>query len=138
MSSNIYKTTYPSDKWGGNHIVGLTIEFVDLIKNIEGPENVQWSWDLVLDGKRKMIIWSDEDNKGRVYDGGCYYIEKDEYGNKALGEPNKDYEEVDEIRDYLKKEWPLDKREEYIRVKELKGKLSDKTKETFGSLIDEL
>jgi hypothetical protein len=134
MSSNIYKTTYPSDRYGGNHIIGLTIEFVDLRKSIEGDENIQWGWYLILDGKEEITIWRDEDNKGRQYDGGCYYLEKDEYGNKGLGEPVKDPELLDEIRYYLKKEWPLQKREMYI----LKKGLSPETAETFGSLIDDL
>jgi hypothetical protein len=71
---------------------------------------------------------------GGVADPGCYYIEKDEYGYETLGEPNKDYEEVDEIREYLKKEWPIQKRESYI----MKQKLSPETKQTFGDIIDEL
>jgi len=138
MSSNIWKTTYPSDMYGGNHTVGLTIEFVNLKKHQDGEENIHWAWDLILDGKREITIWRDEDNKGRAYDGGCYYLEKDEYGNRVLGEPLKNYEEVDIIREYIQEVWPLEKREEYIRIKELKGKLSPSTKETFGSLIDEL
>lgn len=136
--NKIYKTTYESEKWGGNNIVGLTIEFVNLKKHVEGSENIHWAWDLILDGKREIIIWRDEDDKGRRYDGGCYYLEKDEYGNRALGEPLKDWEERDVIDEYLTKEWPLQRREEFIRVEELKAILTPSTKETFGSLIDEL
>jgi hypothetical protein len=138
MSSNIWKTTYPSDIYGGNHTIGITIEFVNLTKHIIDSENIQWSWDLILDGKREINLWRDEDNKGRAYYGGCYYIDKDEDGNVGLGEPLKNPEELDVIKEYTLKEWPLAKREEYIRIKELKDKLSSSTKETFGSLIDEL
>jgi hypothetical protein len=138
MNSNIWKTLYPTDIYGGNHTIGITIEFVKLTKHIMSSENIQWSWDLILDGKREINLWRDEDNKGRVYDGGCYYIDKDEDGNVGLGEPLKNPEELDVIDEYLVSEWPLQKREEYIRVKELKDKLSPSTKETFGSLIDEL
>lgn len=136
--NKIYKTTYESDKWGGNTIVGLTIEFVKLKKYIEGSESIHWAWDLILDGEREITIWRDEDDKGRRFDGGCYYLEKDEFGNRTLGEPLKNWEERDVIEEYLNTEWPLQKREEYIRVEELKAKLTPSTKETFGSLIDEL
>lgn len=136
--NKIYKKTYESDKWGGNTRVTLTIEFVNLKKLVEGSENIQWVWDLILDEKREIIIWRDEDNKGRQYDGGCYYLEKDEYGNRVLGEPLKDWEERDIIEEYLNEVWSLQKREEYIRIEELKAKLTPSTKETFGSLIDEL
>jgi hypothetical protein len=134
MSSNIYKTTYTSERYGGNtHIIGLTIEFVDLRKSIEGSENVIWSWKLILDGKENITIWSDEDNKGRRYDGGCYYLIKDDFGHETLGDPV-DYERREPIEEYIEKEWPFQKREMYI----LKKSLSPETAETFGSLIDDL
>jgi hypothetical protein len=138
MNSNIWKTTYPSDMYGGNTVIGITIEFVNLTKHIIDSENIQWSWDLILDGKREIILWRDEDNKGRTYDGGCYYADKDEEGNVGLGEPLKNPEELDVIDEYIKEVWPQEKREEYIRIKEIKDKLTPPTKETFGNLIDEL
>ena len=135
MSFNkIYKTTYQSDMYGGNNIIGLTIEFVDLEKHVDGQENVTWAWDLILDGKCEVYVWSDEDTKGRRYDGGCYYITRDEFNNMALDKPIKDPEIADEVREYIKKEWPLQKRENYI----LKKALSTNTRETFGDIIDEL
>ena len=135
MSSNIYKTTYQTDRYyGGDHTIGLTIEFVDLKKHKEGSENIHWAWDLILDGNRKIHIWRDEDDRGRVYDGGCYTLVTDEYGNRALDEPIEDPEERDEIDEYLDKEWPLQKRENYI----FKKTLSSSTQETFGDIIDEL
>ena len=134
MSSNIYKTTYSSDRYGGDHTIGLTIEFVDLKKHKEGSENIHWAWDLILDGNRKIHTWRDEDDRGRVYDGGCYTLVKDEYGNRVLDEPIKDPEERDEIDEYLDKEWPLQKRENYI----FKKNLSTSTQETSGHIIDEL
>jgi hypothetical protein len=134
MSSNIYKTTYISDRYGGDTTIGLTIEFIDLNKYVDGEENVTWSWDLILDEKHEVYVWSDEDNKGRKYDGGCYYTTKDEYGNKALDTPLKDPDEADQVREYIKKEWPLQKREDYI----FKKKLSTSTQKTFGDIIDEL
>jgi hypothetical protein len=133
MNSNIYKTTYPSDRYGGNNIIGLTIEFVDLTKHVDGEDNVTWSWDLIVDNKDDVYVWSDEDTKGRRYDGGCYYLTKDESGNKSLSNPT-DMELADEIREYIKKEWPLQKREAYI----FKKGLSSSTAETFGDIIDEL
>jgi len=139
MSFNkIYKTTYPSDRYGGNNTIGLTIEFVNLKKHIDGEDNVTWSWDLIIDNKDDIYVWSDEDTKGRRYDGGYYYLTKDEHGINSLDEPIKDPELIDEIREYIKKKWPLAKREEYIRVRELKGSLSHGTLNTFGDLIDEL
>jgi hypothetical protein len=131
--SNIYKTTYPTDRYGGNHVVGITIEFVDLKKHRDGPENMHWAWYLILDGKRDIVIWKDEDDRGRRYDGGCYNLEKDEFGNRVLGKPI-DYEEREIIEEYLDKEWPLAKRENYI----LKKSLSKDTEETFGGLLDVL
>jgi len=136
--NKIYKTTYPSDRYGGDHTIGLTIEFVDLRKTIEGDENIQWGWYLIIDNKDEITIWRDEDEKGRQYDGGCYYLVKDEYGNKALGDPVKDPELADEIREYIKKEWPLPKREDYIRIKELKQQINKDTTKAFEELIDEL
>jgi hypothetical protein len=134
MSSNIYKTTYQSDRYGGDHTIGLTIEFVNLNKHTDNEDNVTWSWDLIIDGKDDVYVWSDEDTKGRRYDGGCYYLEKDELGNKSLSDPVKDPELADEIREYIRKEWPLEKRESYI----FKKGLSSSTAETFGDIIDEL
>jgi hypothetical protein len=134
MNSNIYKTTYPSDRYGGNHIIGITVEFINLTKNKMGDENVQWSWYLIVDGNQNIMMWRDEDDRGRAYDGGCYYLTKDEYGHDALDEPLKDPEELDILDGYIQKEWPLQKREAYI----LKNKLSPQTAETFGDLIDEL
>jgi hypothetical protein len=125
-ASRIYKTTYQSDKWGGDTVVGLTIEFLDLDKDIDSDTgNVIWDWELLLDDKRKVSYFMHVG--GGVADPGCYFIEKDEYGHEVLGEQNKDYEEVDEIREYLKKEWPVEKREEYIRKKkfEERGLTSD-------------
>jgi len=116
-ASRIYKTTYQSDRYGGDHTIGLTIELIELKKHTEIGDNVTWTWYLILDGKSEVYVWSDEDTKGRVYDGGCYYIVKDEFGNMALGDPVKDPEIADEVREYTKKEWPLQKREEYIRKK---------------------
>jgi hypothetical protein len=110
MNSNIYKTTYPSDRYGGNNIIGLTIEFIDLKKHTDSEDNVTWSWDLIVDNKDDIYVWSDEDIKGRRYDGGCYYLEKDEAGNKTLDKPV-DMELADEIKLYIKEEWPLQKRE---------------------------
>lgn len=139
MSFNkIYKTVYPTDRYGGNHTVGLTIEFVKLTKFIEGEENVHWSWDLILDEKRNIVIWRDEDNKGRQYDGGCYYLGKDEHGNRVLDEPIKDPDERGEIEEYLDKEWPLPKREEYIRIEQMKKDINSETLNTFEDLINEL
>ena len=135
MSFNkIYKTTYQSDHYGGNHTIGLTIEFVDLKKHVDSQENVTWAWDLILDGKREVYVWSDEDTKGRQYDGGCYYITRDEFNNKALDEPIKDPEIADEIREYIKKEWPLQKRINW----KLKQSLNPSTVKSFEELIDEL
>lgn len=135
MSFNkIYKTTYQSDMYGGNNIIGLTIEFVDLKKHVDGQENVTWAWDLILDGKREVYVWSDEDTKGRRYDGGCYYVAKDEFNNKVLDKPIKDPEIADEVREYIQKEWPLQKRENYI----FKQSLNPSTVKSFEELIDEL
>jgi hypothetical protein len=134
MSSNIYKTVYQSDKYGGDHTIGLTIEFVSLNKHSDNENNVTWSWDLILDGKYDVYVWSDEDTKGRRYDSGCYYMVKDEFGNKSLGDPIKDPEVAGEVREYVQKEWPLHKREAYI----FKKSLSPSTQETFGDIIDEL
>jgi len=119
----IYKTVYPTDRYGGNHTVGLTIEFVDLKKQLYDyngtgeTDAVHWSWDLILDGKREIVIWRDEDTSGLQNDGGCYYLEKDEWGNIVLGEPTKDPEERYEIEEYIDKEWPHSKREMYVKFK---------------------
>ena len=104
-----------------NHIIGLTIEFINLNKHVDGEDNVTWSWDRIVDNKDEVYIWSDEDTRGRRYDGGCYYLEKDEQGNKSLGEPVKDPDLADEIREYIKKEWPLERRQNYIRKKKFEG-----------------
>jgi hypothetical protein len=136
--NKIYKITYQSDRYGGNHFIGLTIEFVNLTKHTDNEDNVNWSWDLIVDNKDEVYVWSDEDTKGRRYDGGCYYLEKDEANNKTLGEPVKDPELADEIREYIKKEWPLPKREDYIRIKELKQQINKDTTKAFEELIDEL
>jgi hypothetical protein len=133
---DVYKTTYQSDRYGGDHTIGLTIEFVDLRKTIEGDENIQWGWYLIIDGKDEITIWSDEDEKGRRYDGGCYYLEKDEYGNKGLGEPVKDPELTDEIREYIRKVWPLEKRKAFIRKKEIMSGLKDDAKDAWSNMLD--
>ena len=127
---DIYKTTYQSDRYGGDHTIGLTIEFVDLRKTIEGDENIQWGWYLIIDGKDEITIWRDKD------DGGCYYLEKDEYGNKGLGEPVKDPELLDEIREYIKKVWPLEKREAFIRKREIMSGLKDDAKDAWSNMLD--
>ena len=135
--SKIYRTTYQSDKWGGDQTVGLTIEFIDLDKIVDpNTGNVIWDWELLLDGKRKISYFMHVG--GGVVDPGCFYIKRDEYGNEVLGDQNNDYEEVDVIREYLKKEWPLPRREEYIRVQEIKNNMSSTALSTFEELIDEL
>jgi len=135
--NKVYKTTYPSDRYGGNHVIGLTIEFIDLDKIVESTDNnVIWDWELLLDGKTKVSYFMY--TGGGVADPGCYYIEKDEHGHEVLGDPFQDYEIVDEIREYIKKEWPLEKRENYIITKKIKSSLSSNTLNTFKDLIDEL
>jgi len=132
---DVYKTTYPSDRYGGNHIIGLTIEFIDLNKHVDGEDNVTWSWDLIVDNKDDVYVWSDEDTKGRRYDGGCYYLEKDELGNKSLSDPVMDPELADEIREYTKKEWPLEKREAYIKKKEVMKGLKGTATDTWNDIL---
>lgn len=133
---DVYKTTYESDRYGGNHVIGLTIEFIDLTKYTDGEDNVTWSWDLIVDNKHDVYVWSDEDTKGRRrYQGGCYYLEKDEQGNKVLGNPVKDPELADEIREYIKKEWPLQKREAYVHKKEVKSGLKGSASDTWEDIL---
>ena len=134
MSSNIYRTIYNSEKYGGNTSVRLTIEFINLTKEDYEDGIILWDWELILDGKRHIDYYIYENKKGYVSDGGCYYVTTDEQGNKVLDEPNKDYEEVDAIQHYVDTQWPLEKRENYI----LKKKLSPQAQETFGDIIDEL
>ena len=130
----IYKTTYQSDKWGGDHTIGLTIEFIDLDKIIDPDTgNVIWDWELLLDGERKVSYFMYVG--GGVADPGCFFIEKDEHGNEVLGDQNKDYEEVDEIRFYLKNEWPLEKREAYIKKEEIKKGLKGDATETWDDIL---
>jgi hypothetical protein len=136
--NKIYKTTYQSHRYGSDNIIGLTIEFINLNKHVDGEDNVTWSWVLIVDNKDEVYIWSDEDTKGRRYDGGWYYLVKDEEGNRVLDEPIKDPDLADEIREYIKKEWPLAKRENYIITKKIKSSLSSNTLNTFKDLIDEL
>ena len=131
---DIYKTTYESTQWGGGNIVGLTIEFVDLIKNIDGPDNIHWSWNLILDGKEDVTIWSDEDNRGRQYDGGCYYVTEDEYGNNTLDKPV-DWERREAIEEYIKKEWPLEKREAYVHKKDVMKGLKGTATDTWNDIL---
>jgi hypothetical protein len=132
---DVYKTTYQSDRYGGDHIIGLTIEFINLNKHIDREDNVTWSWDLIIDNKDKVYAWIDEDAKGRRYDSGCYYSEKDESGNDVHGEPVKDPELIDEIIYYIKKEWPLEKREAYIHKKEVMKGLKGDATDTWNDIL---
>ena len=140
LNESVYKTVYQTDRYGGNHTVGLTIEFVKLKKDLYDyngtgeSEAVHWAWDLILDGKRNIVIWRDEDSRGHQHDGGCYYLEKDEWGNRVLGDPIKDPEERDVIEEYIDKEWPLSKREGYI----FKQSLSKDTQNQFGDELSDL
>jgi len=139
MSFNkIYKTVYPTDRYGGNHTVGLTIELVELTKHVQGDDDIFWNWDLILDGKREICYFTYENAKGYVTDGGCYKIVKTEDGRKELDEPIRDPEERDEIEEYIKKEWPLSKREEYIRIEQMKNDINSETLNTFEDLINDL
>jgi hypothetical protein len=126
-----YKTTYESTEWGGGTWIGLTIDFVELKKTELDSIYVQWSWDLILDGKEEVYLWREETKKGRQMDGGCYYITKDEYGHKSLDKPV-DQERREAIEEYIDEEWPLSKRETYI----LKKSLSSDTQQSFGDLLD--
>jgi hypothetical protein len=131
---DIYKTVYQSNRWGGDNVVGLTIEFLGLDKDVDTKTGyVIWDWELLLDGKRKVSYFMYVG--GGVADPGCFFIEKNEYGHEVLGEQNKDYEEVDEIREYLKKKWPVEKREAYIHKQEVMNGLKGTAADTWDDIL---
>lgn len=131
----IYKTTYQSDMYGGDHTIGLTIEFLDLKKYAYSDGNTLWSWDLMIDNTDHIHIFRELNVNNRIVDGGCYHIVRDEEGITSLGDPEHDPERIDVIDEYIKEKWPLEKREAYIKKEEIKKGLKGDATETWDGIL---